>query len=252
MLGFIKNRKLRKAIDKALADHVITDAEIEAINRLQVELGLADDKAQREYEKKVRGLVEKLTGKVVARVQASRRFSPEDEQELMDICRQLKVKPELDLDSFRVYRKLWEVEETGRLEPEPIEADIRLARGESCYHRCPASWLQLRTVREHHGYVGGSIGIRVAKGVTLRFGRAVPITTTREQLTPLASGGLYVTNKKIAFVGSPRSTNVTYGRLARWELWQDAIEVIKNSGKPDVFRIAPVDIEYIDALLQTV
>src|SRR3546814_12484948 len=77
---------------------------------------------------------------------------------------------------------------TGRLEPEPVEADIRLGRNEICYHYCPSVWLQMKTVREHHGYAGGSIGFRVAKGVTLRFGRAVPITSTREELVEKAGG----------------------------------------------------------------
>src|SRR3546814_20228682 len=87
----------------------------------------------------------------------------------------------------------------------------------------------MKTVREHHGYAGGSIGFRVAKGVTLRFGRAVPITSTREELVEKAGGELYVTNKKLAFIGQRSSTNVTYGRLARWEIYSDDIEVIKNS-----------------------
>src|SRR3546814_8716729 len=84
-----------------------------------------------------------------------------------------------------------------RLEPVPVEADIRLGRNEICYHYCPSVWLQMKTVREHHGYAGGSIGFRVAKGVTLRFGRAVPITSTREELVEKAGGELYVTNKKL-------------------------------------------------------
>src|SRR3546814_5486066 len=108
MFSFIKSMKFRRAIDRALADHVITDAEITAIDRLQEELGLADGKAQAEYEKKVGSLTRKLTDRVVARVRNSRRFSPEDEEEIMEICRQLQVTPNLQID-FHVYRKLWEV-----------------------------------------------------------------------------------------------------------------------------------------------
>lgn len=57
-------------------------------------------------------------------------------------------------------------------------------------------------------YAGGSIGFRVAKGVTLRFGRAVPITSTREELVEKAGGDLYVTNKKLAFIGQAASIMV--------------------------------------------
>src|SRR3546814_12077990 len=99
-------------------------------------------------------------------VKKTRRYSPDDEEEIRDICRQLKVTPDFDQVSLQIYRKLWEVEATGRLEPEPVEADIRLGRNEICYHYCPSVWLQMKTVREHHGYAGGSIGFRVAKGVS--------------------------------------------------------------------------------------
>src|SRR3546814_6450809 len=92
--------------------------------------------------------------------------------------------------------------------PISVEADIRLGRNEICYHYCPSVWLQMKTVREHHGYAGGSIGFRVAKGVTLRFGRAVPITSTREELVEKAGGELYVTNKKLAFIGQRSSTKI--------------------------------------------
>lgn len=252
MFAFTKSGKFGKAVKKALADKVITDAEMGEIERLQAELGLSEEKATGVLRKQVLPLAQKLTGRVLDRVKQSRRFSPDDEEEIREICRRLKVTPEIDRASLQIYRKLWEVETTGRLEPEPIAADIRLGRGEVCYHCCSAVWMQMKTVREHHGYAGGSIGFRVAKGVTLRFGRAVPITSTRDQLTEIAGGDLYVTNKKLAFIGQPRSTNVTYGRLARWDLWQDAIEVIKNSGKPDVFRLSEADIEYVDALLQTI
>ena len=231
---------------------MITDDEAAWINRLQEDLGIPDAKAQAEYEKQVRSLVKRLSDRVISRVRRTRRFSPDDEDELRGICANLKVTTNFDMDGFRVYRHLWEAEETGRLSPEPIAADIRLGRDEDCYHCCPAIWLQMRTVRERHGSAGRSISFRVAKGMTLRFGQSVPITTTREELEEIARGSLYITNKKLVFIGSPRSTNITYGRLAQWQQWSDAIEVIKTTGRPDVFKIEPIDVEYVDGLLQTV
>src|SRR3546814_5249941 len=108
MFSFIKSMKFRRAIDRALADHVITDAEITAIDRLQEELGLADGKAQAEYEKKVGSLTRKLTDWVVARVRNSRRFSPEAAEETMEIYRKLPLTPNLQIDC-NVSRMLWEV-----------------------------------------------------------------------------------------------------------------------------------------------
>ena len=168
------------------------------------------------------------------------------------ILSDLKVAGDLDYSELRVLRKLWEIDQSGEVVPEPRQANIRLSRGEVCYHACPAEWLQMRTARKHFGYVGSSIGFRVSKNVTLRFGAAVPVTSSNEELTALSAGDLFVTNKKLSFIGSARSTTVTYGRLARWDVWSDAISVEKSSGKPDVFKMEPAHAEYIDALLQAV
>src|SRR3546814_13555881 len=83
-------------------------------------------------------LANKLTGRVLDRVKKIRRYSPDDEEEIRDICRQLKVTPDFDQVSLQIYRKLWEVEATGRLEPGPVEADIRLGRNEIWYNYCPS------------------------------------------------------------------------------------------------------------------
>src|SRR3546814_15061490 len=119
MFSFIKSMKFRRAIDRALADHVITDAEITAIDRLQEELGLADGKAQAEYEKKVGSLTRKLTDRVVARVRNSRRFSPEDEEENMAICRQLQETPNTPI-TFHLYHQHCATHTTARFLPQPI------------------------------------------------------------------------------------------------------------------------------------
>src|SRR3546814_20069123 len=76
MFSFIKSMKFRRAIDRALADHVITDAEITAIDRLQEELCLADGQAQAEYEKKVGSLTRKLTDRESGRASGRERVCP--------------------------------------------------------------------------------------------------------------------------------------------------------------------------------
>lgn len=129
---------------------------------------------------------------------------------------------------------------------------LRLAKNERCYHIACAVWAQVKVVRKHHGYIGGSIGFRVAKGITLRLGKAVPCISENEELVDISTGQLYVTNKKLVFIGERKSTNINLDRIATYEMYSDAIEIKKISGKPDVFKLDTQDIEFIDALFQVI
>src|SRR3546814_4520073 len=96
MFAFTKSGKFGRAVTKALADKVITDDELAEIDRLHAELGLSEEKAKSVLRKQVMPLANKLTGRVLDRVKKTRRYSPDDEEEIRDICRQLKVTPDFD------------------------------------------------------------------------------------------------------------------------------------------------------------
>lgn len=247
MLSYFRKRKLRKVVRGALADGVLSEAEASSISDAQRELRLdsavVDEERVRHFNKAI--------APILRRARSSRRLSDKDHGTLMWIAERQQVTPSFGSD-LAIYRALWEIENTGAFEPKPINANLRLGRGEECYHTCEAIWAQVKKVRTHHGYVGASIGFRVAKGVTLRLGKAVPQITEHEELQDIDSGSLFITNKKIVFVGGRRSTNVTSGRIASTVLYSDAIEILKNSGKPDVFKLAKHDLEYVDALLQVI
>jgi hypothetical protein len=53
-------------------------------------------------------------------------------------------------------------------------------------------------------------------------------------------------------LGTKKSTNITFGRLADYQLYRDAIQVVKTSGKPDIFSLDEDDVLFLDALLQVV
>src|SRR3546814_11342895 len=96
MFAFTKSGKFGRAVKKALADKVITDDELAEIDRLQAELGLSEETAKRVLRKQVLPIANKLTGRVLDRVKKTRRNTPDDEEEISDICRQLQVTTNFD------------------------------------------------------------------------------------------------------------------------------------------------------------
>ncbi|MDH3327399.1 MAG: hypothetical protein OEM38_11880 [Gammaproteobacteria bacterium] len=246
--GISSKRQLKKKMLEVLNDGVITGEEERQLTQLVENLGI-DENYYWEVRKQ---FLDKEIFPIISRIRETRRYSPEDEKELLSLKKAHRVNALFEDELFARYRLLWEIENTGSFELKPIATDLRLKKNEECYFAACATWKQEKRVKEHRGYIGGSIGIRVAKGITLRVGRAVPVYDEYDDIASISDGTLYVTNKKIVFLGHKKSTNITFTRLANYQLYRDTIKVIKTSGKPDIFSLDEDDILYLDALLQSI
>ncbi len=81
------------------------------------------------------------------------------------------------------------------------------------------------TRRVPKGYVGGSISFRVAKGVRLSFGRAVPVSSTYTDTVVEAEGAFVVTSERLAFLASKKQFVKPYKDLAGYQPYADALEL---------------------------
>lgn len=247
MFAFTKKQKIEKRLRVALADGILTEGEFDDIIALKNLLRIDDSIL---YDLRTKYYLEQI-GPVLKTIEQSGRFSPDEEKR----CRAIAEGMKIDFHAGPTLQKasaLWRLEFEQVFEPPVIESSIRLGKSEQCYLSCDASWFQNKTRKINLGYVGGSVGVRVAKGITIRVGRAVPISTTVEGFEKVSDGILYVTNKKILFVGTRRSTNITMSRLVDYHLFSNGIEIKKTSGAPDFFELQKLDLEYLDALLQVI
>jgi hypothetical protein len=94
--------------------------------------------------------------------------------------------------------------------PAPIRVDVFLEPNETCYFEVATTWYQSHV--QSYGYAGGSISLPMGiRGVRFRFGRYTPVRA--EQITPLASGTLFVTSKRLLFAGGARSTSIALKKI---------------------------------------
>lgn len=242
-----RKREIQNDLDAALEDGVLTDDEAKELEIKAEKLGVTEEYITKLRTKDFEGRVQPILDEI----EQSRRFSPSQEQQLDEIAANLKIKGQYD-EKFKIYRNLWSYENTSDFDFEPISAPIMLKKNEEAYFEAPCVWKQIKTVRNYKGYTGGSVGFRVVKGVNFRVGRAVPVYDEAEEMVPLSDGEIYVTNKRITFNGSRKSTNITTGRIVQLLMWQNGIEVRKTSGKPDFFEMHPVHAEYISALIHSI
>ena len=239
--------RYKKEIDAALEDGILNDDEYNELILKAQDLGIdtafLNEHRNKDFAKRIKPIIK--------RIENNRRYSPDDEKELLQLAEQLQIKAEFD-HTFKVFRNLWLYENEGLIPLNVIDAPILLKNKEECYYEASSTWSQLRKVTQHKGYLGSNVGFKVAKGVRFSVGRAIPIRSTHEEMQEIATGEIYITNKRIVFNGDKKSTNVTYARLIQLELFKDGIEIRKTSGKPDFFKMNSIDAEYVCAIVHSI
>ena len=68
-------------------------------------------------------------------------------------------------------------------------------------------------------------------------------------MRPQDSGQLYVTNKRLLFIGQNKSCNITTGRIVNADVFDDALQVHKSSGPAEIFLMSGAHAEYCYGLL---
>lgn len=118
-----------------------------------------------------------------------------------------------------------------------LDADILLRKKEVCHYEIPTSLIEEKSRTK---FVGGSQGvsIRIAKGVSYRVGgfKGERIVETFNETTD--SGSLYITNKRVIFVGGKKNVTYPINKIINISKYSDAIHFQKeNEKKPKYFLI---------------
>ena len=97
------------------------------------------------------------------------------------------------------------------------------------------SMLEPRSVRYTvGGYAGPSI--RVAKGLSFRVGSIAAHSESHEELRNIDKGSLVLSNKRLIFLGSKRTTNIDLHKIVAIEAYKDGIESQReNKQKAEYF-----------------
>jgi DNA-directed RNA polymerase subunit RPC12/RpoP len=179
------------------------------------------------------------------RIVAAMMLTDEDMAAEQALAKKYGIQPKLtgDADTFR---SIYLVETKGQLPP-PLATDLMLDAKECAYYSVPTTWHQPR-VRKL-GYSGASLSLPTGiKGVRYRFGSYAPINSG-EEMTPLTSGSLYVTSKRLLFNGETRNTAISLTKIVDCQMYSDALKVEKSTGKPDLFSMGLPQARYILALI---
>jgi hypothetical protein len=239
-----------EAFSEAVADERLTPEELTRLEKLAAALRLPDRARRKAQEAPIQEIVER----VLARVVADRRLSPAEEQALRDLQKNLGL-PELRFGpatqaALDKYALLWRIE-NGELPFFPGPGPIPLQEGEICHLACRSFWHELRNYTARAERPGAAPSIRVPRGLTYRVDGAAPKRITRDGLAPVDWGSLYVTSRRLVFIGQKTRETIRFNELHGIEVFADAIVLEKSSGRrPHLFLEG--DVEVIAAIVAEV
>jgi hypothetical protein len=93
-------------------------------------------------------------------------------------------------------------------------------------------WYETRTRTVRIDYHGTSGSIRICKGLRYRVGSVSTSRVTRDELTEIDRGTIYVTNKRLIFSGTKKNTTMRLSTILSFEPYSDGLLLEKTSGKP--------------------
>jgi Chloroplast envelope transporter len=224
----------RKSFDQAISGGTFEKSTEEFIDKLQKNIRLSDDIAAKIGSESSKHFMDNELQKIVA----DQKISPDEWNELNQIAKNLNVTLSIDdatqqqLEKFKLY---WLIE-NGTLPTKDIE--ITLPRNEHCYFSMDADWLETRTITKRINYGGPALRIKIMKGVYYRAGSVGVQRVTSEELTLIDSGIIYITNKRIIFVGSNKSANIQLSKILSVSPYSDGVGIEKDSGKSPVIRVS--------------
>jgi hypothetical protein len=123
--------------------------------------------------------------------------------------------------------------------PPAIESPLILKRGEQASIAVLATLARQQTRRQ---FVGGSQGFSVPighTGIRYRVGSFRGHAVEQQSLGRIEDGTLVLTNQRVAFIGSTKSTSTPLAKLLHVECYSDALAVfLEGREKADYFYVA--------------
>ena len=129
------------------------------------------------------------------------------------------------------YRRNWEID-NGDLPT--YYSSISLQKGEVLHYENKCSWYENRTITKSIGYHGLAGSFRIAKGIRYRVGNINLQRVKEDKLLEIDRGNVFITNKRIIFMGSKLNKNIKYSSILSITPYSDGVGIEKDAGKSPI------------------
>jgi hypothetical protein len=162
-------------------------------------------------------------------------LSPDEEKDFENIAISLNLDAQFNEKMRQQLKRLklyWALE---NLSLPTIEPDIVIQKSEYCYFKINSvNWYELRSVRQKPAYYNSNS--RILKDFYLKQNSYKSMNHSGD-LKYIDKGSIYLTNKRIIFIGSTKNLNVRFEKILRLTPKSDGVEVDKETGKVAVIQL---------------
>ena len=220
-------RIFNQEVQKAVADGQLDKNEIENLEKIKENLLISNDVADSILEKESRVILQKFIDEATS----DERLSVKEERRMEEIAKNLNIdikhsdKTQAQLDKFKLY---WQIE-NGNLPT--IVPSINIQKSENLHFQTQLKWLEQRTITKRVDYGGPTARIKLAKGIYYRVGSIQAKRITEDVWKTIDSGTLYLTNKRIIFMGSKGNKTIPINKILTFKPFKDGVDLQKETGK---------------------
>jgi predicted transcriptional regulator len=236
--------KYQSVVEAYLTDNQLSEEERQSLDRLLPQLPIEPDTAKDIMSKAAETRIEQRLQELTQ----DERLSPQEIQELKNLAAHFGVElPEERLESKELLRfQFYWYLESGPLTG--LELGINLRKGEEAYLSLPVDWYEYRSRTRRINYGGPTARIRIARGIYWSAGSLGVERVSEDYLKLIDSGLLYITNKRLLFMGQKGNKQLPYYRILTYEPFSNGLSLQKDSG-PTPFLEMESQVDFATILL---
>lgn len=238
----VYKRRVNAVLEK---NRIITDEIESQLEQLGISLNLPSDQATKSINEARMSIVQSFSNKIIS----DRRVSPDEKKDFEELCKNLRVTASYDpvgTKNLQKFELLWKVENAEL----PVYAtEIFLQKNESCHFKADVKLHEIRKVSTGVQYHGSTYRMKIAKGWYLRSGNIKGSRQYQDVMTLIDTGVLYITSKRILFVGEKGNKTITYSQILDLTPYSDGIQIVKSTGKSPFFELIHEDGEVLAATI---
>lgn len=230
----------RIIFEKAISNGKLIKEEEELLNKLENDLKLPKSFITIITNEVKHNFIQKHVENVIK----NQELSPDQEEEINNIAKKLKVdllfSKEItkQLERLRLY---WKLE---NLPLSTIEPDIVIQKSEKCYFKIGSvKWHELKSFKQKPLHYKSDM-----KALKRFYLNSVFQKANDYSLKYVDTGNLYLTNKRIVFIGSYKNLNIRFDKILRLSPQSDGIEIDKETIK-SVFIHLPHKLDEFSLIL---
>lgn len=228
------SRLFKEKLEKSLSDTIYNDEKHLFFNSLRENLELPVEIAEKISSEYRVGIIQDKM-KVIT---YDNKISPDELQELEALSKSLDVTLDMNDASKEAVEKMklfWLIE-NGQIPA--IETDLNLSANELCHYKSNAAWYELRKVTKRINYHGPILTIPIYKGIKYKLGSVSPSRVTKDEIQLIDTGVIYITNKRVIFVGNKGNKTILLSKILFIEATENGVVINKETRTSPIVEVA--------------